>query len=75
MNRDDTIDAIVKVLQKYAELQTNLASESARVQVASAILDEIECSVPGLVSLSELVSLPPKSKKNATQAKKFYNDL
>ena len=60
MNRDDTIRTIEGVLQKYAELQTNLASESARTQVATAILDEIEESIPGLISLSELVSLPPK---------------
>ena len=63
MNRDDTISAIKRVLQKYAELQTNLASESARIQVATAILDEIECSIPGLVSLSELVSLPPSHRR------------
>ena len=63
MNRDDTIRTIEGVLQKYAELQTNLASESARIQVATAILDEIESSIPGLVSLSELVSLPPSHRR------------
>ena len=66
MNRDDTIRTIEGVLQKYAELQTNLASESARIQVAAAILDEIERSIPGLVSLSELVSPPRRPKARTT---------
>ena len=56
MSRDETLSAIEKVLQRYSELQINLASPSARVQIASAILDEIEMSVPGLMSLSELVA-------------------
>lgn len=59
MSRDDTRKAIERVLQRYAELQINLASSSARAEIASAILGEIEDNVPGMMSLSELVSLPP----------------
>jgi len=53
------IDAIESVLKKYAELQVNLSSRSARVQVAEAILSEIEESVPGLMGTSELAAVPP----------------
>jgi hypothetical protein len=59
LTKEDTINAIERVLQKYAELQINLASSSARAQIATAILSEIEESVPGLMGLSELTVLPP----------------
>ena len=59
MSREEATRAIEKVLQRYAELQVNMVSESARAEIAKAILVEIEESVPGMMSLSELVSLPP----------------
>ena len=59
MSREEATRAIEKVLQRYAELQVNMASEGARTEIANAILVEIEESVPGMMSLSELVSLPP----------------
>ena len=59
MTRDKTIDTIEKVLQRYADIQVNLSSRCARVQVAEAILSEIEESVPGLMGISELAAVPP----------------
>ena len=82
MTKEETIDAIERVLQKYAELQINLASSSARVQIARAILSEIEESVPGLMSLSELTVLPPYDLADEeaqfgapSSEKKIRNDL
>lgn len=63
MTREETIGVIESVLKKYAELQVNLGSESARVQVAAEILSEIEESVPGLMTLSELTAVPPYRDK------------
>ena len=82
MSRAKTIDAIEKVLQKYAELQVNLSSSSARVQVAKAILSEIEEYVPESTNLDELVALPPYDLADEeapfsapSSQKKFCNDL
>lgn len=82
MTREETIDVIESVLQKYAELQINLASSSARVQIARAIMSEIEESVPGVMSLSELAALPPYDLADEetpfgapSSQKKFHNDL
>ena len=63
MSREEATRAIEKVLQRYAELQVNMASEGARTEIANAILVEIEESVPGMMSLSELVSLPPSHRR------------
>ena len=82
MTRDGTLDAIEKVLLRYADLQINLASSSARAQIAAAIVSEIEESVPGLMSLSELTALPPYDLADEeapfsapSSQKKFYDDL
>ena len=61
MNREDTIDAIMRVLQRHAELQINLASTAARVQIATAIMSEIEESVPGSSDSEDTAILPPYS--------------
>ena len=63
MSREEAKRAIEDVLQRYAELQINLASESARTEIAAAILREVEDCVPGMMSLSELVSLPPSHQR------------
>tara|TARA_Y100001937_G_scaffold122827_1_gene184653 strand:- start:551 stop:799 length:249 start_codon:yes stop_codon:yes gene_type:complete len=82
LTKEETIDAIERVLQKYAELQINLASSSARAQIATAIMSEIEESVPGLMSLSELTVLPPYDLADEeaqfsapSSEKKICNDL
>jgi hypothetical protein len=61
VRQEDAIDAIMRVLQRHAELQVNLASTAARVQIAKAILSEIEESVPGFKSLRDTAVLPPYS--------------
>lgn len=66
MTREETIDVIEKVLERYGELQVNLASPGARAEIAAALFREIEESVPGQMSLSELVSLPPRPKSRTT---------
>ena len=82
MTREETLKAIDKVLQRYADLQINLASASARAHIASAILSEIEESIPGLMTLSELTALPPYDLADEeapfsapSSEKKFCNDL
>ena len=61
MSDEDMHEAIERVLQRYAELQLNLVSPSARTQLATAIVGEIRGTGPGIMNLSELVSLPPNS--------------
>ena len=63
VRQEDAIDAIMRVLQRHAELQVNLASTAARVQIAKVIWSEIEESVPGLKNLHDTAVLPPYSAK------------
>jgi len=82
VRQEDAIDAIMRVLQRHAELQVNLASTAARVQIAKAILSEIEESVPGLKNLHDTTVLPPydladdeTSFSEDLSQKKINNDL
>ena len=59
MSKEATIDVIKIVLRRYAELQVNLASESARAEMSRAIADAIEEHTPGLMGLNELTSVTP----------------
>lgn len=66
MTKEETIEVIENVLERYGELQANLGSAGMRAEIAAAVFREIEESVPGLMSLSELVSLPPRPKARTT---------
>ena len=53
------LGVIENVLQRYAELQTNLSSEAARRQVATAIVAAIDAHFSDTDDLTGLVALPP----------------
>lgn len=61
MSTKTTADVIEDVLCRYAQLQVNLESEAARKEIARTIASAVEDHIPGMMSLSELVSSPHRS--------------
>ena len=82
MSRKKTLEQVQGVLKKYAELQINLASESAQRDIANAIVNEIYAGKPGVVNLHEVVAISPYDLADdetpfgaPSSQKKIDNDL
>lgn len=69
MHEDETLKIIEKVLQRYAELQSNLASAQARAHIASAIVEELRLGANETSRLSALVISPPSEGAYSPEAK------
>jgi len=59
VTKEKSIEIVKSVLQRFSALQINLASESAQIDLARAIIDELEASAPGVMRLEEVAAADP----------------